>query len=248
MYQPLRNTYQRVLRPDAAAHRRHVRTFFGQFVIRGDLVFDIGANDGRYTGIFLELGAMVVAVEPNPSLARLLRERYRAEVEEVAVGAKPGSAELHLAEADILSTLSTEWMDIARREQLSNEWSGDTIVVSVSTLDALIACHGVPSYVKIDVEGYEPQVLRGLSQAIVTLSFEVQGPALQMAADCINILDTLAPYEYSVSPLDQHGLATEWLPGARLLERLPVLLGNGHGDVFARLAQEDHERRRTLPA
>jgi FkbM family methyltransferase len=225
-----------VLRPNAAAHRQRIRTFFGQFVRHGDLVFDIGANDGRYTGIFLELGAKVVAVEPNPSLARILRERFRAEVEEMAVGAEPGFAELHLAEVDILSTLSTDWMDIARREQLSNEWSGETITVSVSTLDALIACYGVPSYVKIDVEGYEPQVLRGLSQAIATVSFEVQGLALHMAADCVRTLDRFAPYVFSVSPLDRHGLATEWLPGARLLERLPVLLGNGHGDVFARLA------------
>jgi hypothetical protein len=154
----------------------------------------------------------------------------------VAVGAEPGFAELHLSEVDILSTLSTDWMDIARREQLSNEWSGETITVSVSTLDALIACYGVPSYVKIDVEGYEPQVLRGLSQAIATVSFEVQGLALHMAADCVRTLDRFAPYVFSVSPLDRHGLATEWLPGARLLERLPVLLGNGHGDVFARLA------------
>ena len=235
IYQPLRNAYQRVLRPDAAAHRQRVRAFFGQFVRPGDLVFDIGANDGRYTGIFLELGATVVAVEPNPLLARILRQRFRVEVEELAVGAEHGLAELHLAEVDILSTLSTEWMDIARREQLSNEWSGETITVSVSTLDALIACHGVPSYVKIDVEGYEPQVLRGLSQAIATVSFEVQGPALHMAAHCVSILDRLAPYEFSVSPLDQHGLATDWLSGARLLERLPALLGNGHGDVFARL-------------
>jgi FkbM family methyltransferase len=226
-----------VLRPDAVAHRRRVRGFFGQFIRRGDLVFDIGANDGRYTDVFVELGATVVAVEPNPSLARILRERFRAKVEEVAVGSEPGFAELHLGSDDILSTLSTEWMDIARREQLMNEWSGETITVPVSTLDALIARHGVPSYVKIDVEGYEPQVLRGLSQAIGTVSFEVQGPALHMAADCVSVLDWLGAYEFSVSPLDQHALATEWLPGKELLERLPELIGDGHGDVFARLAR-----------
>jgi FkbM family methyltransferase len=236
IYQPLRNSYHRLLRPEAAAHRQHVRTFFSQFVNHDDLVYDIGANDGRYTGIFLELGARVVAVEPNPALAKILRERFRVEVEKLAVGAEPGFSELHLGEADILSTLSTEWMDIARREQLSNKWNGETIAVSVSTLDSLVARHGVPRYVKIDVEGYEPEVLRGLSQAIAIVSFEVQGPALHMAADCVDILDRLAPYKFNVSPLDQHRLATEWLPGAQMLERLPALLGDGHGDVFARLA------------
>jgi FkbM family methyltransferase len=236
IYQPLRNAYHRVLRPEAAAHRRRVRTFFGQFVNAGDLVFDIGANDGRYTGVYLELGARVVAVEPNPALAKMLHERYRLDIEEVAVGADPGSAELYLGEVDILSTLSTEWMDIARRNQLSNQWSGETLTVAVSTLDLLIERHGVPRYVKIDVEGFEPEVLRGLSQAIPVVSFEVQGPAPHMAVQCVEILDRLAPYTYSVSPLDQHALATEWLNGAELLERLPALVGGGHGDVFARLA------------
>jgi FkbM family methyltransferase len=239
IYQPVRNAYQRVLRPDAAAHRQRVRGFFGQFVHPGDLVFDVGANDGRYTDAFVELGATVVAVEPNPPLAKVLRERFRAvTVEEVAVGAETGSAELHLSEHDILSTLSTEWMDIAQREKLSNEWSGETITVPVSTLDALIARHGVPRYVKIDVEGYETQVLRGLSQPIATVSFEVQGPALQMAADCVGVLDRLAPYVFSVSPIDQHELATEWLPGTQVLERLPGLIGERHGDVFARLSRD----------
>jgi FkbM family methyltransferase len=236
VYQPLRNAYHRVLRPEAAAHRNRVRIFFGQFVSPGDLVFDIGANDGRYTGVFLELGGTVVAVEPNPTLATMLHERYRLDIEEVAVGAAPGSAELYLGEADILSTLSTEWMDIARRNNLSNQWSGETLTVTVSTLDLLIEKHGVPHYVKIDVEGFEPDVLRGLSQTIPVVSFEVQGPALHMAAQCVEILDRLGSYQYSVSPLDQHALATGWLAGADLLERLPALLGERHGDVFARLA------------
>lgn len=238
IYQPLRNAYQRALRPNAAAHRHRVREFFGQFVRRGDLVFDIGANDGRYTDVFIELGATVVAVEPNPSLAKMLRQRFRAQIEEVAIGAEPGVAELYLADADILSTLSTEWMEIARREQLSNEWNGRSVTVSVSTLDAMIERHGLPSYVKIDVEGFEPEVLRGISQAIAIVSFEVQGPALHMAAECVRLLDGLARYEFNVSPLDQHGLATEWLPGAPLLDRLPVLIGERHGDVFARLMHE----------
>ncbi|PUA81262.1 FkbM family methyltransferase [Nocardioides currus] len=236
LYQPVRNAYNRLFRPDAAAHRNRVRTYFSEFVGPGDLVFDIGANDGRYTGVFLELGGRVVAVEPNPSLAKTLHERYRLDIEEVAVGANPGSAELHLGSADILSTLSTEWMDIAREQHLSNQWSGETLTVDVSTLDLLIEKHGLPHYVKIDVEGFEPDVLRGLSKQVPVISFEVQGPALHMAAQCVESLEQLGPYTYSVSPLDQHALATDWLDGPELLERLPELVGERHGDVFARLA------------
>jgi FkbM family methyltransferase len=238
IYQPLRNAYQRALRPKAAGQRQHVREFFGQFVGRGDLVFDVGANDGRYTDVFIELGATVVAVEPNPPLAKMLRSRFRAQIEQVAIGAEPGVAELHLSDSDIYSTLSTEWMEIAARDQLSNEWNGGSVTVDVSTLDAMIERYGLPNYVKIDVEGFEPEVLRGLSQAVAKVSFEVQGPALHMAAECVRLLDRLGTYEFNVSPLDQHSLATAWLPGAPLLDRLPEVIGQGHGDVFARLLND----------
>lgn len=39
------------------------------FVGRGDLAFDVGANNGLYTETLLELGAEVIAVEPNPGVA-----------------------------------------------------------------------------------------------------------------------------------------------------------------------------------
>jgi FkbM family methyltransferase len=236
LYQPLRNAYQRLFNRQAAAHRQHTRAFFSEFVRRGNLVFDIGANDGRYTGIFIELGARVVAVEPNPALARSLRQRFGTPVEQVAIGAEHGTGELHLGKADIFSSLSSEWMDIARREQLTNEWTGESIPVTISTLDGLIARHGVPDYVKIDVEGFELEVLRGLSQQLPVLSFEVQGPALHIGAACVQLLDALGPYKFSISPLDRHLLVTDWLDGEQLLDRLPAILGKGHGDIFARPA------------
>ena len=104
-------------------------------------------------------------------------------VEKLAVGSEPGFAQLHLGE-----------MDIAPRAASNREWE----TITVSTLDSLEACHGVTRYVKIDVEGYEPDVLLGLSQAIAIVSFEVQGPAIHMAADCVDILDRPAPYKFSV--------------------------------------------------
>ena len=45
-------------------------------------------------------------------------------------------------------------------------------MVPVTTLDALIERHGVPSFVKVDAEGFEEEVLQGLSRSIKALSFE----------------------------------------------------------------------------
>ena len=53
--------------------------------------------------------------------------------------------------------------------------------VAVTTLDALIARFGVPAFIKIDVEGAEPDVLAGLSHAVPVLSFEYLPRALALA-------------------------------------------------------------------
>ena len=75
-YSHARNAYQRLFNREHYASRRRDRGFFRDFVPRGRLVFDVGANEGRMTETFPELGATVVAVEPNPALADTVRARY----------------------------------------------------------------------------------------------------------------------------------------------------------------------------
>jgi FkbM family methyltransferase len=157
------------------AWRRRGRRFYRQWIGPGDLCFDVGANVGDRARLFLALGARVVAVEPQPACVAALRAigDERLAIEEVALGAGPGSATLRIADASTISSLAEGWIEQVRESGrfAGNDWS-ETLEVSISTLDDLIARHGVPAFCKIDVEGYEAEVLAGLSRTVPCLSFE----------------------------------------------------------------------------
>lgn len=188
-YDFLRDTYQRVFNRSYWRQRKRITSFFSQFVQRGQLVFDVGANEGEYTHMFASLGARVVSVEPNPQLTaslKRIRPLDRVTVEPAAVGAKSGSAELFLCDHNVLSTLSPDWVAVAEKsERFSGiKWS-QKITVPVVSLDELIAKYGMPSFIKIDVEGYENDALAGLSKASRCLSFEVNSEVPDMAVKCV---------------------------------------------------------------
>jgi FkbM family methyltransferase len=153
--------------------RMHAR-----FVGQGDLAFDIGSHVGDRIASFRRLGLRVVAVEPQPGLARLLRLLYGRDpgvsIVQAAVGAEVGETTLHLnLDNPTVNTLSADFMRAADGDPA---WRGQRwehqIRVPVTTLDALAVRFGEPRFVKIDVEGYEDQVLRGLSRAPEVFSFE----------------------------------------------------------------------------
>ena len=112
--------------------------------------------------------------------------------------------------------------------------------VKVTTLDQLIQEYGLPVYCKIDVEGYELQVLQGLSTPIPMLSFEYVPAAMSRAKDCVLRLCELADYRFNWSCGELYKMnAATWLPAR---EMLAVLSGNlelgGSGDVYAQLQSD----------
>jgi FkbM family methyltransferase len=168
------------------------------------LVFDVGANHGWKTSIFLGLGARVVAVEPDQKSQEILKlsfHRYRWFRKPVTIVGKAAG------EAD---TIATMWIDApgSAKNTLSPKWvaalrADDTRFgaalnfaaqrsVTTTTLDRLIADYGVPFFIKIDVEGHEIHVLRGLHQRVPFLSFEVNLPEFQCEGlECVELLGSL---------------------------------------------------------
>lgn len=151
---------------------------YGRFVSAGDLVFDIGSHVGDRVAAFRRLGARVIAVEPQPALARTLRLFHGRDgavtIEEAAVGRRSGTIALNLnLDNPTISTASDAFIAAARDAPgwQDQHWSR-TVEVPMTTLDALIARHGVPRFIKIDVEGFEAEALAGLSTPVAALSFE----------------------------------------------------------------------------
>jgi FkbM family methyltransferase len=200
------------------------------------LVFDIGAHRGRTTAAFRKLGARVVAVEPDERSRRHLARRYGDPKSAVTiVGMAASDTErrdtLWVAKAGAgINTLSEKWVATLRGNPgklgLRCDFPGKQ-PVSTTTLDALIEAHGLPHYIKIDVEGHEPAVLRGLSRPVPVVSFEANLPEFRPeAAECVVLLERLAPEgRFNLTLGDAHlGLAlAEWQPAPKLIGLLGAL-------------------------
>lgn len=212
-----------------------------RFLKPGDLAFDIGAHVGDRVASFRRLGARAVAIEPQPALARTLRFLFALDrgvtVERLAVGAKEGEIELKLnLRNPTVATASEEFIHAADG---APGWEGQqwtkTVRVPMTTLDALIARHGEPRFVKIDVEGFEDEVLAGLSRPLLALSLEFTTIQRPVALRAIERLGRLGPYAFNAALGESQKLAHDTPLDARAIahwiETLPVAANSG--DVYA---------------
>ncbi len=216
--------------------------FLQQFIAPGDLVFDVGANVGKKTLEYLNLGATVVCFEPQPRCLDILHNRFKNNphvlIDERGLADKPGTLSLAICQfEDTISTFSNEWQEDGRFNAMGYSWNAH-VQVDVVTLDAMITRYGCPVFCKIDVENFEYEVLKGLSQPISALSFEFAIEVLHNTKKCINHLVSLGYKEFNFAIAEnEHLVLADWVSAEQVVDIIEQESRKHHllwGDVYAR--------------
>jgi FkbM family methyltransferase len=158
-----------------------------------DLVFDLGFHRGEDTGYYLAMGRRVVAVDSSAVLLEAGRERFAEALAEgrltlvhgAVVGAAQRQAQEHLLfyphpQRSEWGSVDGRWV---RRNAEAHGLPHDPPVrVPALSLEELVARHGCPGFLKIDIEGADEAVLADverLRQRPTTVSWETGKESLR---------------------------------------------------------------------
>ena len=218
--------------------------FYSQFIKKGDLVFDVGANVGSRSKLFLNLGAKVVAFEPQPELHEHLTQHLRLHKRftpmPIGLGSKPSVVELKISDAHVLSSMSNRWIKSTTQSGRFSSYNWDkSIDVKVDTLDNMLTKFSAPKFIKIDVEGYELEVLEGLSYPVQYLSLEFTSEDIENFKKCLFRIKEIGNYIFQFSECETLKMSFKyWMDGEAILKSLeskiktqPLLWG----DIYCRL-------------
>jgi FkbM family methyltransferase len=206
-------------------------------LIPGDFVLDIGSNNGDFASQIISAGHKVVLVEPNPKLVTVLRTRFTdptvATIVPLGVGKSSGTMSLSICdESDKLSTFATHWKEGRFREY---SWT-ENVSVSITTIDDLISNFGMPRYIKIDVEGFELEVVSGMNVKAGIVSFEFTNEFVDHAIQIVQLLSNRGYSRFNIAIGENSVFSLQnWVTSAHISS---ILLNNRSnsglwGDVYA---------------
>ncbi|MDQ1183102.1 FkbM family methyltransferase [Agrobacterium larrymoorei] len=222
--------------------RLGLKRFYRSLVSPGQLVFDIGAHVGSRSRTLIEIGARVVAIEPQPLFADFIEKHLGKELEgfeRVAVGASQESVDLLISSRHpTVTSVSSSFVEAVKQNAGFShvEWD-KKVTVPMLRLDDLIEKYGVPAFVKIDVEGAEASVLSGLSQPIDLIAFEYIPAMPSVAHEAIAKLVSIGDYRFSRVEGETHRFVSQgWKTGSQMLMELAAMPADAKsGDVYARI-------------
>ncbi|NML19602.1 FkbM family methyltransferase [Pseudoflavitalea sp. G-6-1-2] len=185
-FSPFTQWYLEQRNPSLKKQRAFDRQFFSELLgTNNQLIFDIGANQGHKTHIFRKLSKKVVSVDPDDTNFAILNIRFKKNPDitiiKKAVDASNGESVLYITEEGSgLNTMSNKWKDALSNTEESR-WEhaieyNKKVTVNTITMGDLIRAFGTPDFIKVDVEGFEKNVISGIDTPVPLISFECNLP------------------------------------------------------------------------
>ncbi len=211
---------------------------FMDLIPENAVIFDVGAHTGEKTESFLKLSPKtVLAIEPQSSCLQILNKKFSknpyVKIIPNCLNNHEGPIEINIcSDAPTLSTCSNHW----NQGRFSNQIWDKKEMVQGTTLDILIEEYGMPDYCKIDVEGFEYSVLKGLTRPIPLISIEYTKEFLEETAKIISYLESLGMTEFNFTIGENPSFYLKtFTDGESLIEKLSNIPEKLlWGDIYAR--------------
>ncbi len=217
------------------------KLFYKKLIHKNDLCFDIGANIGKKSKLYLALKAKVIAFEPQSECFSFLRKIKNPNFKfyPYGVGSKNETKLLNLANHIEVATFSGKMIDFYTTENL--RWKNQEEVI-VKKLDTLIDKFGMPNFCKIDTEGFELEILSNLSHKIPIIEFEFNEAFIKETLLTIDTIDHLGNYKFNFI-LNEHPkfINKNWSSAEAINKQISRLdKYRLHGNLFAKLTEHQN--------
>ncbi len=219
------------------ANQRRELAFLNKLIGRDKLVFDIGANIGAKTELFRKLGHKVIALEPQDYCYQILKQKFSLDNQVIAlkkgVGSEKGELELNVSSVYRgFSSFIPDWQKGTKYYTSDKKEKAE-----ITTLDNLIDEYGLPFYCKIDVEGYELEVLNGLKYKIPYLNFEYHGDNFDSTIKCLDKLEIIGYKSFNYVIYEGNFALNKWVDKKLLIKNINEKIKNNlkiWGDIYAK--------------